>query len=272
MSCIPENIPTITYPLQEFHLVAGGEELFQENGLLSTDHPNPHHHDHPPIPGASRLRQDDRAHPIRHTPPSSPSSSDSESSPMAGVSHLHVNTDVYSSPSSPASTSYASPTLVQPPYTPSHFQDVAPTHTNVRLSRLQIWADGLPPFTVEVDSLTSPQKPYSRVMLRLKLSLPPGEVESSASTLHGFGGAIVLSEPWLSSGKCFTRVFTANTCVSKELDYLQPTNQSLTAFLPDSWLTKSRWLEASMSVSFIIVPPSHPRHHQLRVPVSHNRS
>ena len=250
------SVPVVTYPLSEFHLVAGGEELFQENGLLSTDHPHPHHHDHPPIPGASRLRQEDRAHhqhPIRRSP-SSPSSSDSEHSPIAGVSHLHINTDVYSSPSSPASTSYASPTLVQHPYTPSHFQDVAPTHTTVRLSRLQIWADGLPPFTVEVDSLTSPPKPYSRVMLRLKLSIPPGEVESSASTLHGFGGAIVLSEPWLSSGKCFTRVFTANTCVSKELDYLQPTNQSLTAFLPDSWLTKSRWLEASMFISSFTLP------------------
>lgn len=174
---------------------------------------------------------------------------------MAGVAHLHINTDVYSSPSSPTSTSYASPTLLQPSYTPSHFQDVAPTHTSVRLSRLQIWADGLPPFTVEVDSLTSPSKPYSRVMLRLKLSLPPGEADSSVSTLHGFGGAIVLSEPWVSSGKCFTRVFTANSCVSKELDYLQPTNQSLTAFLPDSWLTKSRWLEASMYISFINLPP-----------------
>lgn len=168
---------------------------------------------------------------------------------MAGVAHLHVNTDVYSSPSSPTSTSYASPTMLQPSYTPNHFQDVAPTDTNVRLSRLQIWADGLPPFTVEVDSLTSPAKPYSRVMLRLKLSLPPGEVESSVSTLHGFGGAIVLSEPWASSGKCFTRVFTANTCVSKELDFLQPTNQSLTAFLPDSWLTKSRWLEPNSRTS-----------------------
>ena len=191
---------------------------------------------------------------------------------MAGVSHLHVNTDVYSSPSSPASTSYASPTLVQPPYTPSHFQDVAPTHTNVRLSRLQIWADGLSPFTVEVNSLTSPPKPYSRVMLRLKLSLPPGEVESSVSSLHGFGGAIGLTEPWLSSGKCFTRVFTANTCISKELDYLQPTNQSLTAFLPDSWLTKSRWLEASMSVSFIILSPGDLRRHQPHALVSHSRS
>lgn len=109
-------------------------------------------------------------------------------------------------------------------------------------------------------------------MLRLKLSLPPGEVESSTATLHGFGGAIVLSEPWLSSGKCFTRVFTANTCVSKELDYLQPTNQSLTAFLPDSWLTKSRWLEASMSASFINLPSGDLRRYQLRVPVSHNRS
>jgi hypothetical protein len=167
-------------------------------------------------------------------------------------------------------------TQVQPWYNPrmhpSHFQDVAPTHTNVRLSRLQIWADGLPPFTVEVDSLTSPPKPYSRVMLRLKLSLPPGEVESSVSTLHGFGGAIVLSEPWLSSGKCFTRVFTANTCVSKELDYLQPTNQSLTAFLPDSWLTKSRWLEASTSISFVILPPGDLRRYQLHVPASPNKS
>lgn len=218
----------------------------------------PSHHDHPPIPGTSRLRQDDRTHhqqPIRHDSPSTPSSSDSESSPTPEISHLHVNTDVYSAPSSPTSTSYTSPTLLQHSYTPSHFQDVAPTHTSVRLSRLQIWADGLPPFTVEVDSLTSPSKPYSRVMLRLKLSLPPGEAESSLSTLHGFGGAIVLSEPWMSTGKCFTRVFTANTCISKELDYLQPTNQSLTAFLPDSWLTKSRWLEASMSITlFFLIP------------------
>ena len=246
----------------EFHLVAGGEELFQENGLLSNGPSHPHHHDHPPIPGASRIRQDDRNHhQLCRAASSSPSSSDSDSSPTPGLSHLHINTDVYSSPSSPTSTSYASPTLLQPSYTPSHFQDVAPTHTNVRLSRLQIWADGLPPFTVEVDSLTSPPKPYSRVMLRLKLSLPPGEVESSVSTLHGFGGAIVLSEPWISSGKCFTRVFTANTCVSKELDYLQPTNQSLTAFLPDSWLTKSRWLEAGEHVFFIILPPSNLHRH-----------
>lgn len=265
----------MTFPLPEFHLVAGGEELFQENGLLSTDQTHPHHHDHPPIPGASRIRQDDRAHhqhSIRRASPSTPSSSDSEHSPVPGVSHLHVNTDVYSSPSSPASTSYASPTLVQPPYAPSHFQDVAPTHTNVRLSRLQIWADGLPPFTVEVDSLTSPPKPYSRVMLRLKLSLPQAEVDSSVSTLHGFGGAIVLSEPWLSSGKCFTRVFTANTCVSKELDYLQPTNQSLTAFLPDSWLTKSRWLEASTFTPCVTLPPTDLRRYQPHVQASPNRS
>ena len=53
-----------------------------------------------------------------------------------------------------------------------------------------------------------------------------------------FGSAIVLSESWISFGKCFTRVFTPNTCVSQELRYLQPTNQSLTPFLPDSWLTK----------------------------------
>ncbi|KAF9792380.1 hypothetical protein BJ322DRAFT_1102895 [Thelephora terrestris] len=231
----------------EFHLVAGGEELFQENGLLSSG--NSHNNDHSPIPGTSRLRPDDRSHSLRHASPSTASSSDSESSPAPGVSHLHVNTDVYSSPSSPTSTSYASPTLLQPSYTPNHFQDVAPTHTNVRLSRLQIWADGLSPFTVEVDSLTSPPKPYSRVMLRLKLSLPAGEADSSFATLHGFGGAIVLSEPWTSSGKCFTRVFTANSCVSKELDYLQPTNQNLTAFLPDSWLTKSRWLEATSRTS-----------------------
>ena len=109
-------------------------------------------------------------------------------------------------------------------------------------------------------------------MLRLKLSLPPGEVESSLFTLHGFGGAIVLSEPWMSTGKCFTRVFTANTCISKELDFLQPTNQSLTAFLPDSWLTKSRWLEASMFILFAILPPGNLRRHQLHVPASPNKS
>jgi hypothetical protein len=55
------------------------------------------------------------------------------------------------------------------------------------------------------------------------------------------------------SGKCFTRVFTTNTCISKELDFLRPTSQTLTAMLPDSWLTKSRWLEASESPHSIFI-------------------
>jgi len=151
-------------------------------------------------------------------------------------------------PRSPGS-SLASPTLVQPTYSPSHLQDVAPTHTNVRLTRLQVWAEGLDPFTVEVDTLTSPPKPYSRVMLRLKLCIAPVSDPTIPSPLDGFSGAIVLSQPWSTSGKCFTRVFTANTCISKELDYLRPTNQTLTAMLPDSWLTKSRWLEAASRTS-----------------------
>lgn len=138
----------------------------------------------------------------------------------------------------------ASPTLVQPNYTPSHFQDVVPTQTNVRLTHLQVWADGLDPITIEVNALTSSPTPYSRVMLRLKLCIAPVTDPSTPESLHGFNGAIILSQPWSAAGKCFTRVFTTNTCISKELDYLQPTSQSLTALLPDSWLTKSRWLEA----------------------------
>jgi hypothetical protein len=225
----------------EFHLVAGGEELFQENGLLSQQ--NSPDTRQSSMAASTRGGSGERD-PIPSSPPSSDSSSDSERSPMTDVMQLHVHTDVKASPSYSSAT-LASPTLMQPTYSPSHFQDVAPTQTCVRLSRLQIWANGLDPFTVEVDALTSSPKPYSRVMLRLKLCISPMSDTNTPASLHGFSGAIVLSQPWAHSGKCFTRVFTTNTCISKELDYLRATNQNLTALLPDSWLTKSRWLEAT---------------------------
>jgi hypothetical protein len=261
---------TYSTPSLEFHLVAGGEELFQESGLMSH---NTQASRQSSMAASSRDRSTERQR-THISVPSSDSSSESEPSPLTGVIQLHVNTDVHSSPSystfspsiaegdvkpeprSPVSSSLASPTLVQPTYSPSHFQDVAPTHTSVRLTRLQVWADGLDPFTVEVDSLTSPPKPYSRVMLRLKLCITPVSDPNLPSSLDGFCGAIMLSQPWSTSGKCFTRVFAANTCISKELDYLRPTNQNLTAMLPDSWLTKSRWLEASEPSSYNTLFPA----------------
>jgi len=224
----------------EFHLVAGGEELFSENGLLSHNSPATRQSS---IPVSNRSSSRD-SHRGRASPTSSDSSFESDTSPITGVMQLQVNTDVRTSP-----TSFTSPTLVQPTYSPSHLQDVVPTQTSVRLTRLQVWADGINPMTVEVDALTSSPTPYSRVMLRLKLCIAPVTDHSTSDSLHGFNGAIVLSQPWTTSGKCFTRVFTTNTCISKELDYLQPTSQNLTALLPDSWLTKSRWLEAASRTS-----------------------
>jgi hypothetical protein len=236
----------------EFHLVAGGEELFSENGLLSHNSLSTRQTS---MPASNRSSSHD-SHRGCTSPISSDSSSESGDSPIAGVMQLQVDTSVRISPSRFSSlpnsvdaytnplASFAGPALVQPTYSPSHLQDVVPTQTSVRLTRLQVWADGINPMTVEVDSLTSSPTPYSRVMLRLKLSIAPVTDPSTPDSLNGFNGAIVLSQPWTTSGKCFTRVFTTNTCISKELDYLQPTNQNLTALLPDSWLTKSRWLEA----------------------------
>lgn len=79
----------------EFHLVAGGEELFSENGLLAHTSPATRQSS---IPVSNRSSSRD-SHRGRASPTSSDSSFESETSPMAGVMQLQVNTDVRTSPS-----------------------------------------------------------------------------------------------------------------------------------------------------------------------------
>lgn len=125
----------------------------------------------------------------------------------------------------------------------------------VRLTQLSLWAEGMPSCTVPVDTLvlsTQPSTPSaSSVALSLKLHLPPIDAPC-APGLHGFQASVTCTSEPSSTFRCSTSVLVRNQCVSQEIEYCSPVNvesselgmlETTTLLLPDSALSRSRWLD-----------------------------
>lgn len=131
------------------------------------------------------------------------------------------------------------------------------------LTGLSLWAEGMQPATVPVDALSSQTQPAdlnaSVVALRVKLRLPPIEAPYSPA-LHGFQGSITCDAPRTSSIRCSTAVFVRNQCTSRESSYCSviaadatgpEVLDRITLLLPDSQLSRSRWMDPNMQACII---------------------
>lgn len=147
----------------------------------------------------------------------------------------------FSNPSSPAAPSaYSSPTL----------------QLGNRICFLSLWAEGMQPFTVPA-AATSAAVLLPPTILRMKLRLSSIDDIRSPQTLHGFHATVTLAAPWTSVAECITKVYANNICISQESGNLQLVSTSTTtteglmvqAFLPESPLSRSRWLDATIQTS-----------------------
>ena len=312
----------------EFHLVAGGEELFTENGLLASpkskdgslprdglppleareamsssssstpDYVPPerfmthassstsYRHDRSPLNALGSL---DGGHgyegypsapstiaAAQGTPPSPPPPCNRIKSPVK-LEPLHMGSGLYTLPASPL-TGYLNGAETSPVY------PMIPAPN--RLLSLCLWAEGMSMFIADVDTIQSAlavsASPLhdgpSTVLLRIKISIPAADDIYGSPSLQGFRGLVSFASQWSTQARCTTAVYAGRACVSQEaayLDGLQPahvhqasglTPQSVSFTLPDSSLSRCRWLpngtcakpscSATLSASWRLIFPS----------------
>ncbi|THH12643.1 hypothetical protein EW146_g7504, partial [Bondarzewia mesenterica] len=258
-----------------YQLVAGGEELFQENGLLASADPKEQSPDS--VSSEASVKEERREPHSPLVPSSSASASDFAFDPAYAASQLPSHGAVdYAAPSCAQSNLYLAPLTPLPSPTrvgdrsikdealvlASPYVFTEPSfspHPNIStrrncVSSLSLWAEGMQPLTVDVDRLsptsrTSAPSP-SRVCLNIKLSLAPLDALGSP-TLYGFQSTVIFASPWHASAQCITRLYNADGCQQEEVGAFEllPSNltgadQLVTALFPDSWLARCRWLTA----------------------------
>lgn len=256
----------------EFHLVAGGDEAVDP----VTHIPIKEEHDgHNLMP----YEWDDRESSHSASPDFSPADSQAdfpltpeqklfpldsngfikqESSP--GSLYLHSTTQIASPTTSPGSSyqqhlpefatkptpfsSYSpSPTAAFPTHPTSY-----PRYTPNRITTLFLYAEGMTPFSVNVDALNQPSpSPRPTLGLRIKLSVPLLNDARSPSTLHGFTASVAVANVWSGSAKCTTKVMAGGEVIFAESEALQVSSISnsgaVHSLLPDSSLSRCRWLD-----------------------------
>ncbi|CCL99133.1 uncharacterized protein FIBRA_01147 [Fibroporia radiculosa] len=239
----------------EFHLVAGGEELFQENGLLAspkssagTDSPEPFsaNLDNPDwrnswSSSASSSAPDfSTFDPQLNSRPPSAMFSPPASMPMPSLPILPDMTCTTMSSATVRGRGRSAvkleplalePTLFNLPQA-SHPEspDFPFLHAPNRLSHIDLWAD-TPLSTVDVDQLTAapmvspaynqPAQPY-RIMLHYRVKLPAGE-NFGLQTWQGVHGAVTFASRW-TTAQCHTKAWAGKLCVMHEVGVLEPFN------------------------------------------------
>jgi hypothetical protein len=126
-----------------------------------------------------------------------------------------------------------------------------------RVKTVCLLADGMTPFSIHVDALMTSQSRRSWLALKMRLCITSVDDIRSPSTLHGFVGSVCLSSTWVNSAKCITKAYVGNVCVSEEVGSLGLSNievGQVTAILPDSSLTRCRWLDACECRVFMCKP------------------
>lgn len=139
---------------------------------------------------------------------------------------------------------------------PQHYAH--PRHPSNRATAMCLLADGMTPFSVKVDALM-PSSNQSTPALKIKLNITSVDDIRSPSTLHGFAGSVSLARVWTNSGKCITRAYANNVCISEEVGALDISTVEFgtaNAVLPDSSLSRCRWFDTCASRFF----PHHTHH------------
>lgn len=151
------------------------------------------------------------------------------------------------------------PRLVDSPlvYTESSQLRIDHPANSTKLVRLSLWAEGMHSYTIPLHQST--QLSTSAVALCIKLHLPPIDSPSTPG-LHGFQGSITCTAQPSASFRCSTSVLVRNQCVSQEIGLcslvtVEHTGQSLlgtsTLLLPDSALSRSRWLDSTVPTCIV---------------------
>ncbi|KAJ7685151.1 hypothetical protein DFH06DRAFT_31505 [Mycena polygramma] len=237
----------------EYHLVAGGEELYPDpvklestDPLLTIEEP-----------------YDDEASSLSNSPPDSfgefpspgpgPGLSYSPSSPISSLPEIPSPpitfsnlAGPYSYPTNQKSFPGAYPTaFAQPPAAPIRYPN--------RITGLSLLADGMTALTINIDKLAPPIPLPTRtppLTLSLRLTIPPVQDTRAPANLHGFFGNVRLASVWSSQAKVHTRAYDNNgLCISDEAEPLQASNVELgtvVAALPESALSRARWFNASV--------------------------
>ncbi|KAJ7172513.1 hypothetical protein C8R46DRAFT_947601 [Mycena filopes] len=242
----------------EYHLVAGGEELFAQDAVKLEEHPSL-------IPLDDDLRDDASNSPPEflsdfppspgETSPSFPGLSYSPSSPLSSIPDLesppHTFTTLagYPYPQNQKAAYPAYPATYHAPAAP------AVRYPN-RTTSLTLLADGMTAFSVNLDKLAPPAALPARtppLTLRLRLAIPPVDDTRAPPNLHGFFGNIRLASIWASQAKVFTRVYdSAGHCFSNETEPLHASTVELgivVAALPESALSRARWFDATVQTT-----------------------
>lgn len=157
------------------------------------------------------------------------------------------------------------------PSVPEMGMDPSPILLN-RVAGFCLWADGMETNYIDVDALSplTPPAPTTpnetvHVSLRIKLTMP--STSDIASNMQGFNGAVSFVAPVPPNAKVLTQVSLDNSTHSKEAspfnvveaqpgppnnDPTRPPEQRYVAVLPNSWLSRCRWLESGSKKILII--------------------
>lgn len=154
-------------------------------------------------------------------------------------------------------TPYAVPprkAAADPPQPLSRHSSVTPTHQRPlrnKITSLYLHADGMTTFSVKVDALAhSSSQMHPPFALRVKLCVPPTNDARSPPSFYGFVAGVTLESVWSSTARCITKVYENNVNTTEDTSFLNITHINLgavNALLPESHLTRCRWLNTSMS-------------------------
>ena len=270
-------------PPLEFHLVAGGDELYSES------HTNIKLEVQGPLTSGGFQEYDDGDSSSNGTPPfSSPSEVKTEFLPSPGISLGGFPPDAHATPiSSGLSLSSTFPSMMPPassgmqrtystnmgtsessssvahydfsasPNFASHGQfspDGVPSQAvsqwhaakTTRVKALKLAASGIDPLWIRLDALTSHGQLAPNTPLTLNLQFGT----NTSSTGYGFLPSLYFSS-WTHSEKCITNLFINGLMRPSEDSPLTLTSSGdgcMTATLPASLLNHCRWLDACKSL------------------------
>lgn len=250
-------------------MVAGGEELFQENGLLA-------HNSGSSRPSDVHVKEEyrDAQSPFAPRTPSDSSDIQSENesaghdAPLALGAPTERTPGAFLGPVPLAHNSQQQPgsavkdegfdlqlpfPVTIPPISSLIATSVAPPHA-VRnsITAVSLTAAGMRPLVIEVGQYAPPSPTLAnfspRVSIHIKLSLSSLHDVSSPPALHGFSGTVTFAAPWTNVAQCVTRVFAGGVCESVEYAYFEPAASlsplsmaPVTVPLPESELSRCRW-------------------------------
>ncbi len=122
------------------------------------------------------------------------------------------------------------------------------SHPN-RVTKVEVAADFMPVFTVDVDALIPPPSPLP-VSLNIGLSLAPKDDARFPPNVHGFSVKLCLATVWRRAGHCVTKVFAGDRCTENNTQELNISSIELgcaNVVLGFSGLSSCRWFDSCES-------------------------